>query len=376
MIRRLENGSSQFPIILCWILVFFTFHTLSAQEQELAKEESIDKKQTIDTITNEYIIDHKQRLNVKLEVSNDITTYSMVNNGLEFELKPNLNLRYAVVFSYKFLSVRIGIRPKVSEEQKEQKGGSDTFRLKFQLLFDNWNHTFEYNIDKGYYVSNTSDFINIDDGIRLQFPEMSSNIFFGTSSYRFNKKYSMRAFQSQTEIQIKSAGSFMPGISYSFYGITGTNVINDFNGDRVNRDYYNEYNGFNVALSVGYYYTFVIKKYWFVNAYAIPNVGIDIYKTTVTTPEGSSKFNSNQTFLALNYGFGGGYNGDKIFFGAEIKNRLTNEKFSSDKVRITPQQNHFSVYFGYRFKAPKTISKPVDLIENKVPILKDESNKR
>ena len=349
------------------LICFIVFNIQYCFAQETVEEIAT----TVDTLSNEYIIDHKKQFNVKLEVGNEISSFSLIENDIEADLKPSLNLRYAVVLSYKFLSVRIGIRPKISEEQKEQKGGSDTFRLKFQSLFDNWNHVIEYNIDKGYYVANTGDFIDIENGIRIQFPEMSSNILYGTSSYKFNKKYSMRAFQSQTEIQVKSAGSFMPGISYSFYSITGTDIVKDGSGERLNRDYYNEYNGFNIALSVGYYYTFVIKKYWFANAYAVPNAGIDIYKTTVTTPQGSAKFNSNQTFLALNYGFGGGYNGDKIFFGAEIRNRLTNEKLSSDKVRITPQQNHFSVYFGYRFKAPKTISKPVDLIEKKVPILKD-----
>ena len=366
MNRKLEKSFFHFSIILYGILVFLPMNALSAQEQEVSSEPEKD------SLFNEYIIDYKKRFNVKLELSNDITTYTMVNDGVEFDLRPNLNLRYAVVFSYKFLSVRIGIRPKITDEEKDKKGDSDTFRLRLQMLFDNWNHVVEYNIDKGYYVSNTNDFIDFENDVRLQFPEMSSNILFGTSSYKFNKNYSMRAFQSQTEIQVKSAGSFMPGISYSFYGITGTKVLKDIDGNRINRDYYSEYNGANIALTVGYYYTFVLKKYWFANAYGVPSVGIDFYSTKITTPEGTRKTNTNQTFLALNYGFGGGYNGDKIFFGGEIKNRLTNEKFSSGKVRITPVQNHFSVYFGYRFRAPKTISKPVDLIENKVPILKDD----
>jgi hypothetical protein len=366
MFRKIEINCFQFSSILCWVLAFFSFDVMSAQEQLNEKE------RLKDSVFNEYIIDYKKRFNVKLEVSNDITKYSILDNSGTYDLKPNLNLRYGVVFSYKFLSVRIGIRPKTSDEQQEKKGGSDTFRFRLRLLFDNWNHTLEYNIDKGFYVSNTSDFIASNEGIRIQFPKMSSNVLYGTSSYRFNKNYSMRAFQSQTEIQAKSAGSFMPGISYSIYGLTGTNVIKDTNGDRIYRDYYNEYNGFNLALSAGYYYTFVLEKFWFINAYGVPSAGMDFYTTQINSPEGMIKRSSNRAYFALNYGFGGGYNGDKIFFGAEIKNRFTNEKLTSNKIQITPIQNHFSVYFGYRFKAPKTISKPVDMIEDKVPILKDE----
>jgi len=363
---NLENRFFRYSKSLCWILVALTCHEMTAQN------ESINQDQREDSIFNEYIIDHKKRFNVKLEVGNDITTYNVVNEDINFDLKPNLNLRYAVIFSYKFLSIRIGIRPNISEEEVEKKGGSDTFNLRLQLLFDNWNHVLQYTIDKGYYVENTSDFIDPYNNIRIQFPEMSSNVLFGTSSYKFNKKYSMRAIQAQTEIQSKSAGSFMPGISYTFYRLTGTDVIQDVNGDRIYRDNYTDYSGMHFALNTGYYYTFVLKKYWFLNAYAVPSVGIDLYKAKVYNTEGSTNRSSNDLFVALNYGFGGGYNGDKIFFGTEFQNRLTNEKFGSAKVRFTPTQNHFSVYFGYRFKAPKTISKPLDLIEEKVPILKDD----
>ncbi len=368
MTEKLKNRHFQFSKALFLILAFFTCNPISAQE------EPINEEQAKDSIFNEYIIDYKKRFNVKLEVSNDISTFNVVNDGINLDLKPNLNVRYAVVFSYKFLSVRLGIRSKISDEEKEKKGGSDTFRLRLQLLFDNWNHVLEYSIDKGYYVVNTSDFVDDYNDIHIQFPQMSSNVLFGSSSYKFNKNYSMRAFQSQTEIQVKSAGSFMPGISYTFYSLTGTDVIKDVNGDRIYRDDYNEYSGINLALTAGYYYTFVLKKYWFLNAFALPSAGIDFYKAKIYSPEGRINRNSNDLFVALNYGFGGGYNGNKIFFGAEAKNRVTNEKFSSGKTRITPSTNQFSVYFGYRFKAPKTITVPVDMIEDKVPILKDENH--
>ncbi len=368
MIRKPEISFFQFSFILFWVIVLLPYDSLWAQE------DALENKNPTDSIFDDYIIDYKKRFNVKLEVSNDITSYEFLSDGdkYKFSLRPNLNLRYGIVFSYKFLSVRIGVRPKISDEQKEEKGGSDTFRFRLQLLFDNWNHVLEYNIDKGYYVANTSDFVPFADNIKIQYPEMSSNILYGTSSYRFNKNYSMRAFESQTEVQVKSAGSFMPGISYSFYALTGTNVMKDENGDLIYRDYFNEYSGLNLALSVGYFYTFVLKKFWFINAYAVPRAGIDFYTTQINSPDGKIKKTSNNAFLALNYGFGGGYNGNKIFFGAEIKNRITNEKLSSNKVQITPIQNHFSVYFGYRFKAPKTISKPIDIIEEKVPILKND----
>ena len=338
----------------------------------LCAQERVETKDSIFTPAfDQYIIDHKKQFNVKLEVGNDVSSFELIESNLKASLKPNLNLRYAVVLSYKFLSVRIGVRPNISEEQKDEKGDSDTFRMRFQLLFDNWNHWLEYNSDHGYYAVNTKDLPGAKGENYVQFPDLTSHVFFGTSSYKFNKKYSLRAIESQTEIQAKSAGSFMPGINYTYYSLTGTNRIKDTDGDQIYLNYYNEYSGINLSLGLAYYYTLVLKKYWFINAYAIPSAGIDLYKTKIHSPDDVIQRSFKDAFLTLSYGFGGGYNGKKIFFGADLKNRLTNEKFSSSKVRIIPSSDTFSVYFGYRFKAPKPISKPVDLIEKKVPILKD-----
>ncbi len=349
-------------------IVFFSFPIFLCAQEPVQIRDSI----VSDSIQNEYIIDHKKQFNVKLEVSNDISTFDVISDEAELNIKPNLNLRYAVVLSYKFLSVRIGVRPKVSDESKEKKGDSNTFRFRLQFLFDNWNHLFEYQSDHGYYVTNTDDFTDETTGNYIQFPDLNSNVILLSSAYKFNKNYSRRAIQSQTEIQSKSAGSFMPSASFVYYSITGTERIKDVDGNIFNREFYNEYNGINISLGIAYYYTFVLKKYWFINAFAVPNVGMDFYKTHTYGPDATTDRNYNDTFLAFNYGFGGGFNGEKIFFGATFKNRLTNEKFGTDKVRISPSNNSFAVYFGYRFRAPKTISAPIDLIEDKVPILKDD----
>jgi len=328
-----------------------------------------------DTLSNEYIIDHKKQFNVKLEVGNEISSFKLIENSTEVDLSPSLNIRYAVVLSYKFLSVRIGIRPKISDSEKEEKGDSDTFRLKLQLLFDYWNHIIEYNNYRGFYVKNSNNYVSNTSGNYIQFPDLTTHVVFGSSVYKFNKNYSMRAIQSQTEIQSKSAGSFMPGLAYTFYSISGTNKIKNIeDGETITRDYFNEYKGVNLALQFGYYYTLVFQKNWFLNGFGIPAVGVDLYSVDNNTPTSITTRNYKDSFFSLSYGGGVGYNGKKIFFGALYKTRFSNEKFSSSRFHIIPTKDEFSVYFGYRFRAPKTISKPIDLIEEKVPILKDDNN--
>ena len=38
-----------------------------------------------------------------------------------------------------------------------------------------------------------------------------------------------------------------------------------------------------------------------------------------------------------------------------------------------PIKNSFHLFFGYRFKAPKQVTKPIEYIEKKVPVLKQNN---
>lgn len=328
-----------------------------------------DLKEEVDSIESTYILDHKKQLNIKLETGNDVSTFNLIQDNREYKLKPNLNLRYAFVLSYKFLSFRIGVRSRVSESDKMKKGNSDNFRFRVKMLFDHWNHVIEYNIDKGYYMTNTPSYIIPENGNYLLFPSLKSNVLLLSSSYKFNDQYSLRAIQSQTEIQAKSAGTFAPGVRLSVYNLTGTDHFRNPSGEDIYQSEYNEYDGINLSLTAGYFYTFVLKKYWYMNAFVLPSAGIDFYKTKYHSETGVESRSYKESFLSLSSGIGGGYNSRSIFFGAEFHNQITNEKLSSAEVQILPAQNRFSVFIGYRFKPPKPIREPVDLIEKKVPLL-------
>ncbi len=324
---------------------------------------------------SEYIDDHKQQLNIKFEVSNDINEFSIDNEDVTLRLKPNLNLRYAFVLSYKFLSIRLGIRPNTSKEDQVNKGESDTYRFRIQLLFDKWSHLIQYDYDRGYYVENTNSLLPGEEPVRIQFPYLTTNVLSGTSVYKFNPNYSLRAIESQTEIQTKSTGTFILGGSYNIYKLVGLDRVL-LPGEEIveQRDRYNEYYGVSVAVTGGYFYTLVFKKSWFLNGFAIPSAGIDMHQTKTVLGKEQKTAHSQDFFSSLDYGLGIGYNGKKFFFGGRLVNRLTNQRFNEEWVNIQPEKNTFNFYAGYRFRAPKTVSAPVEMIENKVPILKNEKN--
>ena len=246
-----------------------------------------------------------------------------------------------------------------------------------KLLFDKWTHRLEYNYTRGFYIENTNSFENEieNPNFKIQFPYLTTNILSGSSHYKFNDNYSVKAIESNTEIQLKSAGTFIAGIDYALYFVKGTGHVKLENQDINNRESYSEYSGFSPIFNAGYHYTFVLHKYWYTNIYAIPGVVFDFYNTKVFDNNNEpSSSNNTSTFFAFKTGVSAGYNGKKIYFGGEYKYNVNSEKFDNDDITLQPIMNNFHLFFGYRFKAPKQVRKPVEYIENKVPVLKKDNN--
>jgi hypothetical protein len=244
------------------------------------------------------------------------------------------------------------------------------FQFKIKLLFDYWSHRFEYVKTEGYYIKNSDDILApIANGDNyIQFPDLTTKVFSGSTAYKLNPKYSIKAFENQTETQLKSAGSFIPSVDYWIYKFDGGQNIIDGQGNPQTRSIYRDYLGFNVVLNAGYSYTFVFKN-WYANIFAAPGAGIDIHKETIYNPLGSYDENRTDFVFSVKSGVGIGYNFDKYFFGANYLNRYTDEINKDEGLQFQTIKNTFFVFFGYRFKAPKAVSKPIKYIEKKVPVL-------
>jgi hypothetical protein len=347
-----------------FIFLFFSFEVLLAQENT--------KNQ--DTLSVElrdlFIKDFRNRLNIKLVLSNEDKNYDVLVDNKKAIIAPNIGLRYALNLNYRFLSISLGIRSKPSEKSRENKGESKVKDYSVSLLFDKWSQKFQYYSVQGFYIKNGEDlFPEFTPGNRyVQLPELKSIAYYGATSYQLNNNYSIRATQSQTEVQLKSAGSFLPSSEYWLYSLEGMNKIKINEEEVEERNVYSDYFGFNMIFNIGYHYTFVIKK-WYAHLYLGPGMGADFYKETKHTDGAVSKENYTDLIFSVKGKMGIGYNSKKIFFGIEYTNRFTNNKLNSGNLLIQTNSNSFFAFFGYRFRAPKAISTPVKYIEKKIPIL-------
>lgn len=302
---------------------------------------------------NEYVVKMDKKLSVKFDVDNDIETLSAFENDIEFKIKPNIDYRTEISVHYRFISFKIGYTPHLFTNYDEaNKGKTKTFKLESDFYIKKWIQTVGYSQIKSFYSPDypvpeeyPTDYLILD---QLKIYNIK-----GTTRYRFNSNYSLKAITTQTEIQQKSAGTFIPSFLYQF------NVID-------NKLTKQKLNTLNFTLSVGYLHTFVINKKMYASVGASPGIGVDFNHL---------KFNDNNSYytesdrdytLNLDSHLGLGYNSVNWFGGVYYKMTAITRK-ESTIVKYDNFRNHFQLFIGYRFKAPKFLRKQVDWVEEKKP---------
>jgi len=345
-------------------IFYFTFLLITSASVYSQNKAEIDSINSVEKLL--FIKDYTNRFNVKFEVSNDIPVFDIPFENKSVKIEPNLNAKYAFVLSYKFATIRLGVRPKNSPSSQNEKGNPKTFRLKFKLIFDKWSHHFEYSQVQGYYITNSKTINNHSNtDIYLQFPDLKTMIFSGTTAYKLNDNYSVRATVSQTEVQLKSTGSLIPSFTYTFYNINGLDTYINYDKNQIDRDFYTDNSGFTGSFNVGYHYTFVYKK-WNASVFAAPGIGYDFRKVTSYSPNLVIKNNYNALLFAMDVSAGIGYNAEKIFFGTSINHKNRDYRHSEKSVEFQTSKISFVIFLGYRFNAPKVVTKPIDGLENKL----------
>jgi len=289
-------------------------------------------------------------------LDNDIETFEFDDDDLKYSVRPNTDLRMTIGINHKFLNIKFGFSPKFLEsDASSKKGNTKLFKFAFTIFLKNWMQVIEFSNVSGYYIEDISDndnslFINVD---YIILPDMKTRTFRGVTSYKFNDNFSIRSIINQSEIQRKSAGSFIPSFNYDYFKMSGSSSLQKFES-------------VNLILSAAYYYTFVIKKNWYFNLSAAPGMGVAFNNLFGDDGENSSNWSSAIIFdLKSLVGFG--YNSDSFFGGISYLGSATNQDKNS-AIKFGSIRGVFNVFFGYRFKSPKFVDKSFGWVEDKIPI--------
>lgn len=314
-----------------------------------------------------------QDLTGKLNTS---AVFRLSENGFELRsndvirVKPNQLGNVGIRLSHRWLT--IGFSVKIKNLQTEEKGITNLINLTASTCGKKLGFDLYYLSFKGHYISNQQIDLTpqiIDQKTYPILPNLNTLYAGFNAYYTFNHgKFSYRANFIRNEIQKKSAGSWLLGVSYSHFQIksdSGFIPIRSLSNIPTTSKIINgKFNS--LGLLPGYAYTWVFAPNYFCSFST--SFGLMSQSQKYQTFDEKDLQNSDRSLL---YPRGMvklsiGYNTLKWYWGAAgvLDNNIINLP-GNDLVLYYMGDIH--VYIGYRFNIPKILRKTSNFIEENSP---------
>ena len=341
--------------IFSLIFIFSILHLHAQDEDEIihAKTQGYNP---------EYRLNYFNKMIFQIDINSDIDIYNIpklnYTGNIESAFIPNNIIKTKFSFDYKFLGLFISVSPDFLSGNYADSpyGKTKILDLSFKFFYtDRLRQEVVFKSIKGFYLDDPEK----EDPIEI-FNDMEINTLGGKTFYIVNRNFSYRAFESLTERQIKSDGSFIPSIAY---------YQNKLNVNKVNNSetYLSSIKSLDVFVQLGYMHNFVIYKKWFSTLGAHPGVGFNHAMDLFVNPTDNSNIRNktdNVNFV-LEANFAIGYNNKNFFTG--IRTNYRNLDFDG-RTEIASTKLSFGVFAGYRFDENKTIKKGFEYIEKHLGI--------
>src|SRR5688572_14130390 len=346
-------------IHLILILFLCNSHVLSAQEKiDSAK---LSRKKPADSLFIERL---DTLLHVQSWVSRHQMNYRLIyTDDFKLVLAPNKMNSLSFGFSYRYLDLGLSFTPGFLNpgQKDENKGESDIFSFRTSFSMYRFNLAVELNSVHGFYLKNSNEFLrSLPDTPYLVFPNLNVNSFGLMLRYNINPKFSTAALTSGTQIQRKSAYTFLPTLQFVTFRFVDTSPEKELQ----NKSTYST--DINLLLQAAG--TLVLSPKFSASLGLGPSFGIDIFKSIAID-------DSSKVVLSQGTGFTAGvtsqgavsFNSGRLFAGVEGRYRSYGHKIE-DVSRLTKQYFYFQVYAGWRFKAPGFAKKTLDWVNKVSPI--------
>ena len=310
---------------------------------------------------NDKVISYDDKIIFRLNLDTNIDNY--VISSREINIKPRLELNNQINttfgLDYKIISATISFAPHFFPgNNNDLKGKSSFTSYNFRFFPKNIIQTLSYENSKGFYISNTQDFVSNwqkDKDPYLTFPNLGIQSFGGSTSYIFNNNFSLKGIYYQKEWQEKSSGSFVPSLNYEYV------IFSDNQNSIKSKEYQ-----LNLSFDAGYYYNYLITKHINIAPFIFAGLGKkwSSYKNDVTKNE-----REKQNYFTQDFGGGIhlGYNSEKIFFGSKFN--YSGNHYKDDSSNIINNNFYVLFFLGYRLNPPSKVKKVYEKIENKIPAL-------
>lgn len=295
-----------------------------------------------------YRVNYFENIILKSFITSDVANFQFrsTDGQRTFDLVPAAEYLLGFSVDYKWIALEASFSPAFMQADGiEDLSNSSSYKLSLNFFYtDRIRQELSYTNLVGF-INNNSETGAIE-GLRL-LNNLEMQTFKGSTYYIANKNFSFRSHYAQTERQLRSAGSLIPKLTYS-YSITSPNLETSI--EAINTV---KLKSFDLFFQLGYLYTFVTKQKWFATIGVHPGVGYN-----------SSKYEyrdqSNQLFNNTTFAFDSelkfGYNAYRWFFGVGGNWRNYNLLNNEDN-QISRDNAYFQIYAGFRFNDNKPMRK-------------------
>lgn len=268
-----------------------------------------------------------------------------INKKLKYE--PNGNASILIGFNYKWLGLGFNFSPGFMNKDDETYGKSKRFDTQLNIYTKSFGIDAYLQYYKGFYLKNPDNFIDWQNDFYPLRSDLES-LSFGLSGYYFfnNKKFSYKAAFNRTQIQKKSAGSFILGtyVNANIVNSPGGFIPTELPDSLLNYYDLDAFVTSSIGISCGYTYTFVFLKNFFINASLVPGLG---YRSiTFQTNNNNTKINGSITG-SLNTRIALGYEGKHIYAGLTLVSFI--DSYNYESISISSSTGNIRFFIGTRF---------------------------
>ena len=329
------------------------------------------------TSDSNYIYNYERDLIGRIYYSRKNTGFNCAapDKATSFSYKPNNSKGIGLGLSYRYLTLNLqfGLLGR-----DESKGTTSSFDFQTNLYKKQWVYDFVIQTYKGMYL--TPKGYNTSDGSYYLRPDIRTTLVGGDFWRIMNSdRFSYRAVMTQNDWQIKSAGSLLLG-GEIYYGITtGDKPLIP---DSALKNYtpfqqgINKVKLFRVGPGIGYAYTLVLNKNFFLSGGITANYDFAYSKELSDTAQhGKIAMSPN-----LTYRIGIGYNNRRWNINASLVDNSVIARSATVAENYKIFNQSFRITVAYRYtpthKLRKRVLSPVDENLDKVEqTIKGTSNK-
>lgn len=293
-----------------------------------------------------YIANYNDMLALRFVMNTKLNFFQLQDKASEQSalFRPNRGLNLGIGASYRWFALDLVFNTKIWEDTDME----DSRFLDFQGRIYTNKHFLELKLQyyDGYKIDRVNKLSYNDDAQSVRQDIRSLNM--GMQYlFAFNyKKFSFKAPFVLSEVQRRSAGSFIAGLGFNVFVINGDSSImpSDQFQDINQSLMYNDMMVLDMSIKAGYMYTYVLHENYFFSLGAIPGIGFSVGDYRIgdrqrLTPQITWNMKGLGTL---------GYNDDRMFYGIQCILDL-NSVNQDYKARTLIGTGKISLMYGYRF---------------------------